>query len=539
MKSQQVLYLTDHQLIAYRFRNRELAGQETFPATAEGQQRFSDYVGEAPHRLTYLLADTRQEEYQLDAIPRVAARDRKDLIRLRLGRMFLNTPYAHAVFHGRQRSANKDQREEERMLFLGINDPEWAAPWIKALLAHQVPLKGFYSLPLLTESLLKVLPAAPYRLVVGHTPQTTPYSDFGLRQTFFVRDKLKLSRLIPLDALSLETYRDTVYQETVSTQRYLGALNLLPVDQPLHVILLPPAELDPDALAAYFQQRRNPDVEYTLVSPVDVARKLGIRHFPPPFFFNLLIAQQLVAHPPANHYARFQETRYHVYRQLRLGLYAATGVAALAGLAIGGWEMAGALEVQSRAERAARDTEAMRRRYEQAQKSKEIDAQVKVIHIKNTVDSARYLLENRLTPRQAMVPLSQALADFPRLVVARLEWEAKEEAIPTEKVEQTQVKSRFAKLRRPSATKKTQLYHQLRLFGRVEPFTGDYTQALDMVRNFTRHLREIPGVTDVFEQKLPLTINPEQEITSQNGSARSVEGEAPFILDIRFDEPRT
>jgi len=541
MNAQQVFYLSDHQLRAYFFNGRDKVPCETFPATPEGQADFAAYLAHQPRYVAHVLLDSRQEEYRLEIVPHLAATHRHDMMQLRAKRLFLNTPYTHSVFHTRLPNSPSGQAQDQ-VLFLGITEPQWLAPWLRIILARQIPLTGIYSLPLLGEALLPLLPPAPYALVVGHTAHMG--EGYALRQSFFARQKFTLSRLTPLAGLDEASYAATVSQEVVNTQRYLHTLNLLPDGQPLQVLLLAPANTA--FLHEYFRaQNTAVEINYQLLDPAQLARAVGMREFPAPYEWNWLVACQLATQwrrarrRQGNHYGQWIEIRYFLYLRARQALYAAAAAVLAVTGALGTAQMLSARAIVADTARMSAQMADLSARYNDAQQLQQIP--FKVIHIKNTVDTARHILRQRIAPRPALDLVSHHLSQFPQLALSRMEWGVQEQTKPAtvvqnEAADATPINPRFAQLRKNTAATTLEVLHHVRLLGRVEPFSGDFTQALAVVQNFIHQLRAVPGVRTVTAEKLPLTIHPEATIGNQASLDNSELGRAPFILDILIDD---
>jgi hypothetical protein len=96
-------------------------------------------------------------------------------------RLFENAIYTYGVIQGRESQGRRD----DLGLFIALNNPNLLQPWLNLIITFKIPLAGIYSLPLLSENLLKYLPKAPYTLLVAHTPPMGTHSAAGLRQSFF------------------------------------------------------------------------------------------------------------------------------------------------------------------------------------------------------------------------------------------------------------------------------------------------------------------------------------------------------------------
>ncbi len=205
----QFLYLSDYELRIVWTNGKTLTEKHCFQTTENGESEFAYYLSNAPKKPISCLLDTTQEEYQLTYLPHVRGKDRRYLMAHKLKRLFEDNPYRYGILQGRETQGRRD----DRVLFMGLNNPSFLQPWLDLLIAHQIPLLGIYSLPLLSQYLLGYLPKAPYTLLVTHTPPIKTDTLIGLRQSLFFHRKLQFSRLVPLNTLDPEQYVENILNQ--------------------------------------------------------------------------------------------------------------------------------------------------------------------------------------------------------------------------------------------------------------------------------------------------------------------------------------
>ena len=111
-----------------------------------GLTDFSSYLSYAARDPIYLLADFVEEEFQEHQVPHVVGPDRRALIRSKRRRLFGDAPYAGVVFQGREREGRRD----DRFLFSALRRPDLIEPWVERIAKRKAPLAGVYSPPFLT-----------------------------------------------------------------------------------------------------------------------------------------------------------------------------------------------------------------------------------------------------------------------------------------------------------------------------------------------------------------------------------------------------
>jgi len=124
--------------------------------------------------------------------------------------------------------------------------------------------------------------------------------------------------------------------------------------------------------------------------------------------------------------------------------------------------------------------------------------------------------------------VSLALDAFPRLRVEQVEWGRGPGQPPAEEAGDKRKKRYKKKDERPGDE------HAV-LDGRIEPFTGDYRAALDMLEAFAANLRGLQGVMEVRLLELPLNLSPNQAL-SGNAVGDQGRDEAAFSLIVVFGD---
>jgi len=222
-------FLSADKLAVYHWQNGKLGSSYLFDVSGDGQNYFARYLKDTPKIPVYLLVDVLEEEYRQDTIPHVFGADRTALINRKKSRLFRDTPYFYAENQGREEGGRRD----DRMLFMGLTNPDLLTPWLNLLDQNKVPLAGIYSVPQLTRTILDIIPnPAEHMLVVSLQ------SISGLRQSFFHKNKLKISRLVNMPRYGTQPYGKYIVEEIETIYRYLKGLHLAPENKPLDVYFL-------------------------------------------------------------------------------------------------------------------------------------------------------------------------------------------------------------------------------------------------------------------------------------------------------------
>ena len=503
-------------MAVYHWSGGELLEPLWFGADEDGLTEFALYLAHAPHDPVYLLVDVVEEEFREESIPHVVGNDRRSLIRTRLNRLFRDPTYSYAVVQGRETEGRRD----DQVLFTALIRPDLLSPWIGQIAKQKVPLAGIYSLPIVSEALIKQIPVDS-----DHALLVTLQSTGGLRQTFFSKKRLKLSRLAIMPPGETPGHASYVLGEIEKIRRYLNSLRQLPHDSPLDVYVVGNRNLLTDIT------RQSPDsltTRHHLLELDEVAEMVGIKGAYSSDSSDRIFAHLLAKKRLPNQYAPARQTRHNTMYRARIGLIAASVVLVVAGLFISGINVVESVIAVGDTASANQQTAFYDERYEIARKRMpEIPAEPQ--DIRSAVEMVDKLRAYKTTPRAMVVTLSEGLADFPLIKLESIKW-----LTSTDPDKPVGRQRQRANVRSPSIStggdsNGVPLYQLAHIKGSIDPFDGDYRKALALVRQFAATLLGLPEVEAVHVLELPLDIGPD---TALRGDTDRRGKTAPFELRI-------
>ena len=511
-------------MAVYHWSGGELLEPLWFGADEEGLTEFALYLTHAPHDPVYLLVDVVEEEFREESVPHVVGNDRRSLIRTRLSRLFRDPTYSYAVVQGR----NTDGRRDDQVLFTALIRPDLLSPWIGQIAKHKIPLVGIYSLPIVSEALIKRMPVDS-----DHALLVTLQSTGGLRQTFFDKRRIKLSRLAIMPPGEIPGHASYVLGEIEKIRRYLNSLRKLPHDSPLDVYIVGNRNLLADI------SRQSPDsltTRHHLFELDEIAEMVGMKG---PYESNSsdrIFAHLLAKKRLPNQYAPVSQTRHNIMYRARIGLIAASVVLVVVSFFISGTNVVEAVIAVGDSVSAKQQTAFYDERYEIARKRMpKIPAEPQ--DIKAAVQMAEQLRAYKTTPQAMVVTLSEGLADFPQLKLESIDWQT---SIDPDKLIGSRSERANVRSRPNSAggdSNGTHLYQLAHIKGAVDPFDGDYRQALALVRQFAATLLGLPEVEAVHVLELPLDIGPDSALSGDTaGQANTAPFELRIVIRDKTDE---
>jgi len=522
------LFIGARDAAVYHWPAPGLTAPRLFDLSDEGREAFRRYLAQTPKAPFHILLDVPEEEYRHEVVPHVSRWRRAALLRRKAGRLFKNTPYCHHRVTGRETEGRRD----DQALLTAIVNPAALKPWSAMLDEAKTPLAAVGSLPLFTQSLLKVIAGdgAANQLIVSLQSLS------GLRQTFFRNGAFRLSRLVQMPSHGDPPATATALREEVEKIcRYLVSARLAAPEEPIDIYFLAAGkllnELRQEAPPPGNARQHFRDLAQLRQS--DASARAGLEEsFSDGFFM-----QQALKRRPANIYATPRERRYLFMRRLRGGLLTAGALLLAAGAALGGLNLAKGLLYQHRSRTAATQADSYAAQYEEARRRLP-ETPVEPAELKVAIDIAAALARRKTGPGGAVRLLSDSLGRFPAVQATRLVWSATAETMPGGVGPQA-VRPQGGAGSRDDAGQALApglppRCCQARLEGRIEPFDGDFRAAMAVINRFANDLRGQPATRSVRLLALPLNLSPDADL---QGDTRGLKDEARFTMDILYADP--
>ena len=314
MKPSRLLYLSAHQLTAYRWHAGELRSDGLFATAPDGHQEFASYLAQHSDCVFAILANVSEEGFQIETIPFLRGADRQAVISRKLTQLFFNAALTSFLSLGYE----KNKRKDERIMLAALTNNDFLAPWLDAIAGASVALSGIYSLPLLAPTLLRKLQFGQDQCLL------LTVQDQSIRQSYFEKGELHFSRLAPLHDSSIVGIAQTFSGEAHKLQQYLASQRLIGREQPITVYIL----AHPGARKAIQASCvSTATIHYNLLSIEDCGKKTGLKTLPPDSHCEQLFLNLLVTAPPRIQFAN--DAQRHAY-QLRQTSSVLKGVGAFA-----------------------------------------------------------------------------------------------------------------------------------------------------------------------------------------------------------------
>ena len=461
-----------------------------------------------PDTPVYLMVDTVEEEYRTETLPHVRGRARREMLQRKLSQMLRTAPYRASWLQGREIDAARGKRRDDIYLFLALNSGDLLRPYLERIQAQHAPLAGIYLLPLVTQALAARLKCdTPGALLVSR-------QQGGLRQSFFLNDRLRISRLTPFDPLGDPASAELYAEEIEKSRLFLYNSRQLPRDARLTAQVL---DFDGSLTQLPEQLPQEASLSYQRIGFDQVCAALGVAPTALPRDTEALHLYLLGKYPPPASLAAPRLTNVFSMHQLRLGLYAASATLAVVALLWSGYNIYRGYANQDATQGAIADTARFGAQYEDAARQFPA-APVSADNLRKAVEVARQLKQFVRTPELFMTVLSQALDGFPQIELKRIEWHY---ASPSPSAQQA------------ASTEPANWQQRGEVEAEIHPFNGDYRTALALIERFAATLRSQAQVAEVAIAKLPVNLDSASTLSgSTQDNLDAAPGAAQFKLSI-------
>jgi hypothetical protein len=408
-----LFFLSSDKFHAQIWKNGELGRPIYFLNSAEGLEQLSDFL--RSHRdPTYILVDLIEEDFRHEVVPHLTGSNHHDLVLRKFEQYYRSTPFRLAR---RQRRQSEGRRDDE-ILFSALTNPARITAWLELLLLHETPIAGIYSLPHASIPLVKEIEYDQLLLLSWE-------KDAGLRQSYYYNQRLRFSRLTPLNPNT--SFAEAVAAETARTYQYLQSLSLAPRGEKLKAHIICHAQ-DKELLDSSLTSNNN--INYAYIDLQQLGKRLKSKNTFTDSDATPIFLHQLAIKPPRGNYASSEHRHFYFLWQTKRALF---GLAAATALVCIVWS--GFAFMQSRGVDAEIETLNLQTNHIMAQ-SREItqgfqnDIQnkdgsiVTATDMKTAVTLFRKLQFYSVPPQTILKELTFALDSFPRIHTTKLAWQA-------------------------------------------------------------------------------------------------------------------
>lgn len=501
-----LLYMTNTSLTARIWRSGRISDGQRFQNDEDGWHAFAVYLSHHSDDPVYLLMDLIEEDFQLQTIPHVLGRGRRNMIERRLSQLYHDTPYRHAVYQGREKTGRKD----DVMLFNAMTNATLINTWLNVILNQNVPIAGMFSTALLCTSLF-------HKLHIGKEPTLfISQQSAGLRQNFFHDGYLRFSRLIKLANVdadsSANAIENVIQQEVTKTRQFLINGKLLQREEPLKIVVLDNSEM---------LQSLSSSFAFTPINLLDAKIALGLKHLPDDGLADTLYLSLLAVRAPANHYTLPNKNYTYLMSKIRVMLYALSAAVLSISLLWSASNTMAAIDALTRQNQLIATTRQFEQQYQRIVEN--FPQTIDNPHdMKSAVELHELIVNNASSPTILLGIISQAMNKLPQLSLNEINWEVDTADNPSES---TSIPATVIGI-------PIKPIENVVLKGEVLPFQNDYRFAIDSVKELSNALTKNKHI-EVTITSLPLDIRSNVPLKGEAGNSAG-KASANFELKITW-----
>lgn len=476
---------------------------------------------ENPRIPTYVVVDLVDEEYNTSSVPHVNGRDRTLLVNRTLDRTFKGATYRYAQVQGRESTGRRD----DVLLCSAITKTDRLDPYMNILREGQVSIRGVFSLPFVTERLLSQLNFSKGAVLLATVHNS------GLRLSFMLNGKLKLSRILPSTAGAEFFTAEIVSDELEKTQRYLARLRIVPNGAELQALVISPVKLN-EQLTKSNTKFGNAELKRFTVS--QVAEKIGLKNLADVDDNNVLLMALMFKSCPPNHYGTAQDLRWAKLRDWNSRLQLAGGTffvlcalqassAFVEGLVL---SRHGAL-AQTQAATLVGNYDGLARQLP--------PSPVNADQLKSGIDALDDIEQKRISIEAVIKSVSRVVSARGDVAIDSLEVrEEPNEVTPGENGPQTDSMPQENQPTEPTGANLPK--HVVSIRGQITHFDGNYQHATEQVNATLNAMEHAHVLVDGKVVQAPLDASPQRSLIGEAGVRESLQRVAVFTIEGKWNE---
>lgn len=522
MFSKIILCATNNKLIAGTWRMGKLQSHQVFVNDPQGHEDFSRFLKFNLKTSLYLLADAIEEDYRSETLPHATGNARAEMIDRKLTQLYRTTNYRLAHFIERETVNRKD----DKFVMAALTNPSFLDVWVNIIKIEKAPLAGIYLLSMMSQEIVRSMKLNAPDLLLSERLSS------GLRQTYFNKGQLRISRLAPITIEAQSKLGYFYLTETEKTRLYLISQRLVGRETKL-AISLPAHDESSESICRDIAQETG--MECGSVDIVQFARGLNLepkllRDNPELLHMHLLA----ISRKPDN-IAPVALTKQYQINKIRVGILSLAALVLLAGLFAAGFYYLAALNNAKQIQQDLAETAIQTRLYDEVAKNFP-KTDISGNDLQAAAELAKTLQQYKKPPIRVMQVISNAIATAPELQINRMKYMLSNEVEPKDVSEANVITTNTTSTVNPATSfvpDPTQLYEVAFIEGEIRGFNGDYREALEKVNQLAERFKNDPSVAQVLILNGPVNVSSYTNLQGNTNDAFANE-QAAALFKLRI-----
>lgn len=513
----QILYVNGNSVTLYHAHRKGAHALGAFSCSNTGYSELAQRLNDGEPRPVAILVDLIEEEFREESLPHTIGRDRSNLHTRHVKKLFRATPFRYHRVVGRQRGGRRD----DQVLFSALTNRDNIEPLLAVLGEAGIPVKGIFSLPIITRRLLKPLATKANNILIF-----TEQPDGGLRETFIRDGCVHFSRLAPINDGSPTDYCRIVQDEASKTHRYLNSLRLLPPNQSLDIYVLS------DSTRREALQEIPADKSDITIHPVNlahVATLLGFAGHQDTPFSDALFCYLLQKRLTANHYAPASHLKHWKTYKAKVGLRVATWLIAVGAVTLAGMNVVDSRLMARETLQLSQFTTQVSHDYQRATQDLATEPG-EAIAIREALQMADRLNAYPVDLRQLFTLLGNSFSKQSNIVMDKFKWFVTSNPDEKQLARIRQTNSPIQVIDAPFLVSN--------IHGHLRNFNGHYRQAHEQINRIVRWLEIQPGIKSAEVISNPLNTRTDADLQGSiatKGDEESARFELRIVMELNHE----
>lgn len=504
-----IIYVTKQTVLVGLWHGPHYQSHRTYENQASEHAAFRQYIAENQAATIHLIVDVIEEEYQSVQLPHVAGEAGREMLSRKLTQFSRNSLYKTAWLVRQEKAT----RKENYYVLSGLTNTTFLLPLIDILQSEGALLVGVTTLPMVRQHMARSAKIVSPKLLVCERLSA------GLRLTYCEGGRLRMSRLIPMEAApSVDFY----LAEVEKMRLYLLSQKIISDDSRLQVSLSALGAASDGVVAGLIHR----GLECHIINRQHDIRKHYLQQLDVEVHPELLHMQWLANGNELENLAPVNVTKAYRTQRLSKRLIASMSMLIVVGILASGYFLyqghAKSHQVKPLLEQAA-----VLSKKQALITNNHLETPVNSRDVSSAIMIAESVNKAPTSPLPLMQAVSAALDGEPDVVINRLRWVLSKHLHIKDEEHNVLVG-------KPDSASESKRLEMGFVNAEIQPFEGDYPAALATVSRIAEKLRSDTGVMSVSILQKPVNIVSSSTLQGNTSEQELMPTSATFKLKVIF-----